>query len=163
MTVRWLSAGVVGAPHGLDGSFRVARANALLLQLGAEVSVEGVMRTVTRRDGHNRRIILRLDGCEDRDAAVALNGAELLVQRSSAPELGPDEWWAEELEGCRVLDHGQLVGTVRRLVGLPSCEALEVERQGGGVLLVPLVGDAVGMVDVRRGVIEIDLAFLGER
>jgi ribosomal 30S subunit maturation factor RimM len=37
-----------------------------------------------------------------------------------------------------------------------------VERPGGGELLVPLVGEAVRTVDVQRGEIEIDLAFLGE-
>jgi len=46
---------------------------------------------------------------------------------------------------------------------LPSCEVLEVERaQGGDPLLVPLVSDAVRLVDVERREIDIDLAFLGE-
>ena len=46
----------------------------------------------------------------------------------TAPELGPDEWWAEDLEGCAVHDGDREVGTVRRLLALPSCEVLEVER-----------------------------------
>jgi 16S rRNA processing protein RimM len=55
------------------------------------------------------------------------------------------------------------VGTVRRLVPLPSCEALEVERSDGGEdLLVPLVRDAVREVDVAARRVEIDLSFLGE-
>src|SRR5437588_9008754 len=40
-----------------------------------------------------------LDGCHDRGAAQALGGQELLVARADAPDLEPDEWWAEELEG----------------------------------------------------------------
>ena len=48
-------------------------------------------------------------------------------------------------------------------LALPSCEVLEVERaQGGDALLVPLVSDAVRLVDVERREIDIDLAFLGE-
>ena len=54
------------------------------------------------------------------------------------------------------------VGTVRRLVPLPSCEALEVERADGGEMLVPLVRDAVRSVDVAARRIDIDRAFLGE-
>ena len=46
-------------------------------------------------------------------------------------------------------DGGRAVGTVRRLLALPSCEVLEVERaDGGGDLLVPLVTDAVRAVDL---------------
>ena len=51
---------------------------------------------------------------------------------------------------------------MKRLVALPSCEALEVARADGGDLLVPLVHDAVRSVDVGAGVVDVDLAFLGE-
>ena len=55
------------------------------------------------------------------------------------------------------------VGTVRRLLALPSCEVLEVARPGDqGDLLVPLIGDAVRGVDIEARSIEIDLRFLGE-
>jgi 16S rRNA processing protein RimM len=157
-----LRAGLVGAPHGLDGSFHVVGAIPVLLELGALVTVAGASRTVTRRAGHDRRVILRVDGCEDRDAASALRGAELLVERPRAPVLEPDEWWAEDLEGCLVQDGALSVGVVRRLLALPSCEVLEVSRPGRADLLVPLIDDAVRTVDVEHGVIDVDLGFLGE-
>jgi 16S rRNA processing protein RimM len=92
-----------------------------------------------------------------------LRGVELVVPRANAPELDEDEWWAADLEGCRVHDAGADVGVVRRLVALPSCEVLEVARaDGGDDLLVPLVRDAVRRVDIERREIDIDLAFLGE-
>lgn len=161
---RRLRAGRVARPHGLDGSFHVGEAVADLLVLGAVLEVAGVRRTVTRRAGFDARPILRLEGCEDRDAAQALLGEELFASRDTAPTLDEDEWWADELEGCAVRDGEIEVGTVTRLVGLPSCEVLEVARaQGGPPLLVPLVGDAVHEVDVAARVIEIDLRFLGER
>jgi 16S rRNA processing protein RimM len=56
-----------------------------------------------------------------------------------------------------------VVGEVRRLLALPSCEALEVARGDGDDLLVPLVRDAVRSVDVQAGVVDVDLDFLGER
>ena len=63
--------------------------------------------------------------------------------------------------GCVVRDHERTVGTVRRLLGLPSVDVLEVARaDGGGDLLVPLVEDAVRSVDVERKLIEVDLQFL---
>ena len=84
------------------------------------------------------------------------------MARSEAPELGPDEWWAEDLEGCAVRDASGGVGTVRRLLALPSCEVLEVRAPTAARdLLVPLVSDAVRAVDVEQRTIEIDLAVPG--
>ena len=162
-TEHWLRAGVVGRPHGLDGSFHVAEPVAALLELGIDVRLGAARRRIVRLAGHGERPIVRLEGCEDRGAAEALRGQELLVARPSAPQLDEDEWWAADLEGCTVRDGKRTVGVVARLLALPSCEVLEVARAGGGGdLLVPLIRDAVRHVDVDRRVIDVDLEFLGE-
>jgi 16S rRNA processing protein RimM len=158
----WLLAGRVGRPHGLDGSFHVTRPNAPLLREAVNVRVDESELEITRRAGTDRSPILRLAGHDDRRAAEALRGKDLMVARQTAPELGEDEWWAEDLTGCDVHDGGRPVGVVRRLLELPSCEVLEVERTGGGELLVPLVSDAVREVDLERRAIDVDLRFLGE-
>jgi 16S rRNA processing protein RimM len=160
---RWLRAGRVGRPHGLDGSFHVLEPRPQLLGLGATLVIDSRDRRITRRAGDDRRPIIALEGCGDRAAAQALGGQELLAARQAAPELEPDEWWAEDLEGCSVRDGDLLIGRVARLTALPSVDVLEVERSlGGDDLLVPLVGDAVRTVDVERKEIDIDLRFLGE-
>ncbi len=136
-----------------------------LLELGTVVRVEAIGREIVRLAGHERRMIVRLDGCEDREAAQRLRGSEILVARAAAPVLQEDEWWAADLEGCAVRDGDRAVGVVTRLLGLPSCEVLEVTRTDDSTrpeLLVPLVRDAVREVDVERRVIDVDLRFLGE-
>jgi 16S rRNA processing protein RimM len=161
---RWLRAGIVGRPHGLDGSFHLGRPVPALLDDGIEVRVGEQQRRVVRLAGHAGAPIVRLDGCSEREDAEALRGQEILVARTGAPELEPDEWWAEDLEGCAVRDGEEEVGVVTRLLELPSCEVLEVDRIGGGAaLLVPLITDAVREVDLARGVIDVDMRFLGER
>jgi 16S rRNA processing protein RimM len=159
--MEWLHAGRVGRPHGLDGSFHVTRPNAQLLENATSVMIDDRELQITRRAGTPQRLILRLEFHENRDAAEALRGKELLVARVAAPELGPDEWWAEDLVGCSVHDGARAVGTVRQLVELPSCEMLVLERAEGGELLVPLVSDAVREVDLDRRAIDVDLRFLG--
>ena len=162
----WLRAGTVGRAHGLDGSFHVIGAAPGLLGRATEVRLvraEGErLAEVAHLGGTPQRPRLRLTGVDSREAAEALRGGELYVTREVAPPLEEDEWWAEDLVACRVMDGQSEVGTVRRLLALPSCEVLEVERGAGGELLVPLVGDAVRSVDIEAGVIDIDLAFLGE-
>ena len=127
------------------------------------VTLGGVARTIERRAGTDARPILRLAGCDDRDAAAALRGQALEVGDAVLPPLGPDEFYAEELEGARVVDGERELGVVRRLLALPSCECLEVARTGGGPdLLVPLVRDVIRSVDIAAARIDIDAAFLGE-
>jgi 16S rRNA processing protein RimM len=157
-----LSAGRIGRPHGLDGSFYVTRAKARLLTLGKQVTVASRTATIVRRAGTDQRPIVRLEGVEDRVAVEALRGGELTVDGADAPALGQDEWWAHELEGCEVFDGDERLGTVTRLIELPSCEALEVRPVAGGEpLLVPMVKEAVRRVEPAARRIEIDLEFLG--
>ena len=156
-------AGLVGRPHGLDGSFYVGEPKPALLVLGESVTVGGRAREIVRRAGTAARPIIRVEGCEDREAAEALRGEQLVAESATLAPLGPEEWWAEQLEGARVFDGEREVGVVRRLLALPSCECLEVERAAGRPdLLVPLVRDAIRNVDVAAARIEIDLGFLGE-
>jgi 16S rRNA processing protein RimM len=156
-----IEAGRVGRPHGLDGSFHVTRPIPRLLDGVEELLVDGRPTRIERRAGTPDKPILRLAGHSGRDAAQALRGARLAVPLDRVPTLEPDEYWAHELEGCAVFDGEHRVGEVRRMVELPSCEALEVVR-ADGELLVPMVRDAIRAVDVRGRRIDVDLAFLGE-
>jgi 16S rRNA processing protein RimM len=158
----FLRAGRVGRPHGLDGSFHVTDPTPQLLSAGRTVLATGIEHEIVRRAGTDDRPIIRLAAINDRAAAGALRGVELLCPREHAPVLDEDEWWAEDLERCRVVAGGQDLGQVTRLVALPSCEALMVQAQPGAAeVLVPLIADAVVRVDVGAGEIEVDLGFLG--
>jgi 16S rRNA processing protein RimM len=126
-----------------------------------EILLDGRPARVDRRAGTDQRPILRLAGHAGREAAEALRGAQLSVPADRAPALEPDEYWAHELEGCAVFDGSHRVGEVRRMIALPSCEALEVAT-ADGELLVPMVRDAIRSVDVAAKRIDVDMSFLGE-
>jgi 16S rRNA processing protein RimM len=153
---RYLEAGRVGRAHGLDGSFHVNGPRPRLLTLGTKLDVGAIV----RRAGTDEKPVIRVEGCDTRDAAEALHGRPLLVDLADAPELEPGEWWAHELEGLNVTDGGRPVGTVRRMVELPSVEVLEVVREDGSELLVPMVGDAIRSLDVPGKHVDVDLGFL---
>ncbi len=155
-------AGRISSPHGLDGSVKVADPVAPLLAKGSKVEVDGRLMTIERRSGTDAKPIIRLEGCTDRSMADQLRGVLLMVEREALPELTDDEWWVSDLVGLKVVDGDFQVGEVARVIGLPSCEALEVERASGTKLLVPIIGDAVRNVDLDSGTVDIDLTFLGE-
>ncbi|MGA9876343.1 MAG: ribosome maturation factor RimM [Solirubrobacteraceae bacterium] len=164
-----VSAGRVGRAHGLDGSFYVTGARPRLLALGMQLAVGDRTAEVVRRAGTDKRPIVRLDGIENRNAAEAVRGLELTADQAQAPTLGEGEWWASELEGCEVVDGERFVGTVIRLVELPSCEALEVRLTSSAAnrsgatpeeILVPMVRDAIRHVDAPGRRIDVDMSFL---
>jgi 16S rRNA processing protein RimM len=167
-TPAMLPAGRVGRAHGLDGSFYVTGAQPRLLVLGTLVEVgergsESFRRAaIVRRAGIDARPIVRLQGIEGRSQAEALRGLPLAVVSAEAPRLGEGEWWAHELEGCEVCDGERSLGRVTRLIALPSCEALQVTREDGRELLVPMVRDAIRKVDVPAERVEVSLEFLGD-
>jgi 16S rRNA processing protein RimM len=170
---RAVAAGRVGRAHGLDGSFYVTGARPRLLAAGATLTLGAHTARILRRAGTDEHPIVRLAGIGDRLAAEALRGLELTVELAEAPALDEGEWWAQELEGCEVVDGERHVGTVVGLMELPSCEALRVrltasELDGtrkpvgysAGELLVPMVRDAIRDVDTRRRRIEVNMTFL---
>jgi 16S rRNA processing protein RimM len=147
-----VSAGRVGRPHGLDGSFYVNGPKEPVSE-GAVVRVAGADRRVERRAGTDERPIVRLEGISDRDGAFALLGEDLLLDLEDAP-LEEGEYIVSELVGCTI----EGLGVVTGVLPGPSCDVLEVGVDG---VLVPLVSDAVKRVDIEGRIIEVDREFLG--
>jgi 16S rRNA processing protein RimM len=132
-----------------------------MLSEGKTILVAGRETRIERRAGADAAPIIRLEGIGSRNEAEALRGTQLSVDRRDAPALGDGEYWARELEGCEVTDDGRVIGTVERLLVLPSCEALEVRSAGGEQVLVPMVKDAIRSIDATARRIDIDSGFLG--
>ena len=136
----------------------MVRVDAELLA-GREELLLGDRRVVlTRHAGTPEKPILRIAECASREEAEALRGTELRVPEAEAPPLEEGEFWARDLEGCLVVDGDTEVGVVKRMIALPSCEALEV-----GDRLIPLVRDAIRSVDVQARRIDVDLGFVDGR
>ena len=131
--------------------------DAELLAGRADVVVAGRRVTIARSAGTAEKPILRLEGSGSRADAAALRGEALHVPLDEAPPLAAGEFWARDLEGCRVTDGEREVGVVDRMVALPSCEALAVDA-----LLIPLVRDAIRSIDLEARRIDVDMRFLGE-
>ena len=147
---RQISAGTVGRPHGLDGSFYVDHPTEAIA-VGDEVEIAGRSFVIERLAGTDRRPIVRVNGIADRDAAGGLRGERLLV---AAGPLEEGEFFTADLIGCQV----EGLGEVRGVIQAPSCDLLEVGDQR---VLVPLIGDAVTSIDLEARSIEVDRRFLG--
>jgi 16S rRNA processing protein RimM len=107
---------------------------------------------------HGARLLLRLEGVADRDAADALRGSVFLIDSADLPPIDEDDtYYDHQLEGLRVRTTAGLeIGTVTEVLHTAGGELLAVKRDGAPELLVPFVGAIVTSVSLDDGVVEID-------
>lgn len=124
-----------------------------------EVGATGVEIAIVR--AAKDAVIARLEGVEDRDAAEALKGHELYVDRALLPGEEEDEFYHADLIGLTALDlGGATLGTVLAVHDFGAGEILELDlapgRFGGGVAMVPFTLEAVPQVLISEGHIVVD-------
>lgn len=154
--------GRISGAHGVKGwvkvhSYTEPRDNVIrferwtLTQGGEHREVE-----VESSGGGSGKVLAKLRGVEDRDAALALVGAEIVVARAELPPCEPGEYYWTDLEGLTVCDTaGERLGVVDHLFASGAHDILALE--GGRNRLIPFVtGDIVREVDLERGVIVVE-------
>lgn len=151
---RLVPIGIVGRPHGVDGSFVVDQASddARRWEVGRSLLLDGTSAEIvsSKRAGRGRWAV-RLD-------RPARRGAQLAVRLRDLPPPDPDSWYAFQLVGLRVEEEGgRALGTVVDVLPGVANDNLELED---GTLL-PLVDAAVREVDLVSGVVVVTRGFLG--
>jgi 16S rRNA processing protein RimM len=101
-------------------------------------------------------LTVRLEGIEDRDAAIALRGAVISVPRKAFPPALPGEYYWADLVGMDVItESGCLLGKVSGLMETGANDVLEV--RGDRNRLVPFVRDQyIKDVSFEEGRIVVD-------
>jgi 16S rRNA processing protein RimM len=144
--------GVVGRPHGLDGSFFVdgPSERAEVFAAGETLYVDGVpSEVVSSKRGSHGRPVIRL-------ARRVERGATLAVPREALPPLEDGAYYSFQLVGLAVEEEGgRVVGRVRDVLDYPANDVLELDS---GVFL-PLVEACVRQVDIEGGRIVIAAGF----
>jgi 16S rRNA processing protein RimM len=107
---------------------------------------------------HSGRLLVRLEGVADRNAAEALRGNIFLVDTEDLPPIDdPDEFYDHQLEGLAVVTvDGRVVGNVNEVLHTAAGELLSVTSEAGGEVLVPFVGAIVTEVSLQNQTIEIN-------
>ncbi|PLS29284.1 ribosome maturation protein RimM [Bifidobacterium parmae] len=127
-----------------------------------------------------KRWIIKLEGCDDRDASEALNGTELYGEADDPDEmLEADEWYPKDLIGLEArmaegnglgAEEGRVVGKVVDVLDSPAQSLLKIRlaepvqvgtaKDGTPVMektaLVPFVDELVPDIDVEEGYLTLD-------
>lgn len=151
----------IGAAHGIRGELRVKPHTAdpeAIGDYGPLTSEDGRQFIVKSVRPNKNVIVCTFDGIRDRNAAEALTGTKLYVDRSALPETeDEEEFYHADLIGLAVETvGGEAIGTVVALHDFGAGDLLEVSRPRGGSFYAPFTRDFVPTIDMAAGKILID-------
>ncbi len=157
--MRFVTAGRVIRPHGLQGWVKVAvtSENPLRFSPGNSLIVEGAPRRLVIEEARPVPgcLHVKFAGIDDRDQAMAIKGRELLVTEEEVGPPPPGSFWEHQLLGLRVETlGGEGLGRVEEILVTGSNDVLIVggEREA----LIPLTREVVREVRLEEGVILIE-------
>jgi len=159
---RRLCLGVVVGTHGVRGVVKIKPFTQDPRDVGAygplsdqsgrhsyRVSVHGV---------HKGSLLAGLSGVDDREAAQALKGLRLYVDRSALPEVEEeDAFYVADLLGLRVEGtDGRDYGTVTQVDDHGAGDVIEVTDAKGKIRVWPFTKEIVPTVDLAQGRLTVD-------
>lgn len=147
--------GKFGAPHGVRGWIRVisftdpetnvveypewwiGKKNAWNLQKKRAFEV------------HSNKIIVLMEGIDQREDAALLTGQWIAVTRDALPPADEGEYYWTDLEGCRVFhEDGRDFGTVDHLIEVGSTDVMMVKNESGQRLIPFRQNEVIKHVDL---------------
>lgn len=158
-----LCLGVIAGAHGLQGAVRVKTFTAApeaIAGYGPLEDAAGGRRFALRLSRVEKgAALVQIDGIEDRDAAEALRGVELFLDRGALPPAeDEEEFYHADLVGLAAVDtDGARLGTVRALHDFGAGDLIEVlPDEGGQPRVFPFTREAVPKIDLAAGAVTID-------
>jgi 16S rRNA processing protein RimM len=148
--------GVIAGAHGVKGQVRLKSFTADpadVAAYGPVTDAAGVRAFKLAITGTARNMLIaRIDGVKDRDAAEALRGVELYVDRDRLPEAEEDEFYHADLIGlpARTAD-GAAFGTVLALHNYGAGDVIEIRMADGGTEILPFNKEVVPEIDLGNG------------
>jgi len=155
---------IVGV-HGIKGYVKIhcETESFSVLTTGHSVIVrdmKGITRVTEIVDARpqGRMLLLLLKGVSDRSSAQMLPGSDLLVEKSSLPELEADTYYWADIEGMSVVsDDGCAIGVVSSLIETGSNDVYVVQAPDGGEILIPAIASVVLEIDLNRKIMRVNL------
>ena len=159
---RFLAIGEIIKPHGVRGEVVVhvitdfpERFKDLEQVYIGEESPQLV--AVERVRFHQKRVLLKLHGYEDRTAAERLRGQLLLIPVEEAMPLEPDQYYEHQIIGLEVwTTDGVHLGEVTEILRTGANDVYVV-RSATRELLLPAIEEVIHQVDLEKGRILVEL------
>ncbi len=157
-----LVVGRIVRPHGIRGEVIVEPYSETIrsLEAGSVVFIKSPENpyTILALRNHRNRLILRIQGCEDREAAEGFRGTELQIPTPDAEPLPEGVYYRWQILGLKVKeDTGRLLGTVAEILETGANDVYIVRGDDTREILLPAIKDVILEVDLERGQILVQL------
>lgn len=149
--------GAIAGAHGVRGLVKVKCFTAVPENIAAygPLADEGGTRRFRLRvvrkvkDG----VLAAIEGIADRNAAEALRGTRLYIERAALPAPADDEFYQVDLIGLRAeRSDGGMFGSVVALHDFGAGDLLEIRpADGGATVMLPFTREVVPLVDLAGG------------
>lgn len=158
---------IVGA-HGLNGTSKVlsfAESPAIFETIGS-LTIRTRDHRTARLDinwvkPHKRSLLIAFKQVTNRNQAEGLVGSELLIDKSSLPELDSDTYYWFDIIGSAVFTvEGDYLGTVESIFPTGSNDVYVVkpaDDRSGSEILIPAIETVIVKLDVEKKVLQVDL------
>ena len=159
-TVKRIALAAVAGAHGVRGEVKLKLFGGGIDSLSGQPSltVGGAPLKLKDVRAGNKTAIARFDGVSTREAAEALRGSLVEIDRDFLPPLAEGEYYHTDLIGLPCVDgDGQAIGTVAAIEDYGAGELLDVALPGGKRSLIPFRD---GIADLVDGKIILDPDFL---
>lgn len=157
-------------PVGLDGLCAVESFGKTLelLEIPFEVRV-GLNGDETQKvlieeiQSRPKGFICRFKGINNLQSAEQLKGYLIFIDTQQLPSLGTEEFYHFELKGMTVFsDSNQRIGVVVDVHNYPTTDSLEVKRNNGELILLPMNKDSIVTIEKEEHRIVVKQDFLEE-
>lgn len=153
--------GVIVGARGIKGELRIKSFTDVpedVASYGALTDKSGRTAYPLRVTGVAKGVVIgRLAGVDDRNAAEALKGTELYVERSALPAPEEDEYYVSDLVGLEAVTvAGEALGRIRTVEDYGAGPVLEIAGGGFGTVMVPFTRACVPEVRMAEGRVVID-------
>ncbi|WP_303901012.1 ribosome maturation factor RimM [Thiohalomonas denitrificans] len=153
--------GRVSGLYGVGGWVKVfshTQPRENILQYSAWYLREGdrwVRHSLLKGRRHGKAVVALLEGCDDREEARALIGADIAITREQLPKAGPGEYYWSDLIGLEVVTvGGEQLGRVDHLMETGANDVLVVA--GERERLIPFVDEVIISVDLEGRCLTVD-------
>lgn len=164
----YLRSGEIVRPHGVVGAVKIQPLTADLARFGdlsdAYIEQRGVytpIKVLSCSAPNAASIVLKIEGVDTREAAEALRGAFLCVDRAHAVKLPENSYFVADLIDCEIYDsEGKLLGKLTDVLETGANDVYKIEGERN--FMVPALRKLLKEVDIENQRIVFDKAVLEE-
>ena len=158
--------GVIRGVRGLRGELRVEITTEFPQRFdpGATLFISGIKREVLKSSRDRKGVLLFIQGINSREDAEACKGMELSVPECDSLERPEGKYFHYELIGLKTYDEdGKYLGELTEIIETGANDVYAIALDGYKDLLLPVIPEVIGSIDVKSSRIEVKVPLGLER